>query len=166
MANIYELSSNYRELQKLMEQAETAEEVEAIRNTMAGMTGEIGDVIESLLKAKANILGDVPALSLEISRLAHRAGQLQTSAAAIDEQVKYLMEMAKAKTMRTALFTVTLAEGSESVEILDEAQLPEDMLSVTTAIKPDKKAIKAAIKSGREVPGAAMKRGEKSLRIR
>lgn len=50
-------------------------------------------------------------------------------------------------------FTAYL-QASEAVEVGDEKAIPPDLVKVTVA--PDKTLIKAAIKSGREVPGASI----------
>jgi len=45
---------------------------------------------------------------------------------------------------------------SSAVEIDDEAGLAAQWLTVTTTTKPDKTAIKAAIKAGQQIPGAQL----------
>jgi hypothetical protein len=50
--------------------------------------------------------------------------------------------------------TVSIGRGSPKVIITDEAALPPDC--VETVVKPSKKAIAAALKEGRDVPGACL----------
>jgi len=45
---------------------------------------------------------------------------------------------------------------SQSVEIDDEDALPPEWLSFTTTSKPDKAAIKEALKAGREITGVQL----------
>lgn len=45
---------------------------------------------------------------------------------------------------------------SDQVQIDDESALPADFVKVVTETKPDKTAIKKAIKDGAEVPGATL----------
>jgi predicted house-cleaning NTP pyrophosphatase (Maf/HAM1 superfamily) len=45
---------------------------------------------------------------------------------------------------------------SQSVDIAENAQLDPQWLTVTTTTKPDKTAIKAAIKAGQQIPGAQL----------
>jgi predicted house-cleaning NTP pyrophosphatase (Maf/HAM1 superfamily) len=45
---------------------------------------------------------------------------------------------------------------SQSVDIAENAQLAPEWLTVTTTTKPDKTAIKAAIKAGQQIPGAQL----------
>ena len=45
---------------------------------------------------------------------------------------------------------------SQAIEIDDEEALDPQWLTVTTTTKPDKTAIKEAIKTGRQIPGAQL----------
>jgi predicted house-cleaning NTP pyrophosphatase (Maf/HAM1 superfamily) len=45
---------------------------------------------------------------------------------------------------------------SQAVDIAENAQLDPQWLTVTTTTKPDKTAIKAAIKAGQQIPGAQL----------
>jgi hypothetical protein len=45
---------------------------------------------------------------------------------------------------------------SQAVDIAENAQLAPEWLTVTTTTKPDKTAIKAAIKAGQQIPGAQL----------
>jgi len=45
---------------------------------------------------------------------------------------------------------------SQAVDIAENAQLDPQWLTVTTTTKPDKAAIKAAIKAGQQIPGAQL----------
>jgi len=45
---------------------------------------------------------------------------------------------------------------SQAVDIAEDAQLDPQWLTVTTTSKPDKTAIKAAIKAGQQIPGAQL----------
>lgn len=49
---------------------------------------------------------------------------------------------------------------SSRVEVYDEKMIPDEFVSVVTSIKPDKSAIKKAIKSGAHVPGAMVVQNE------
>lgn len=61
--------------------------------------------------------------------------------------------------------TVSLAAGGVSLAgDPDVASLPDDLVRITRA--PDRAAIKAALQTGREVPGCALTNGKPQLRIR
>ena len=56
-----------------------------------------------------------------------------------------------------------MVRGDDGVEILDEAQIPPEYLRTKTESAPDKKAIKAALESGLDVPGADLSFGKNAL---
>lgn len=61
------------------------------------------------------------------------------------------------------VFSASLATGrDESVEVFDEAQLPQDYLrEIPAKYEPDKTLIKKAIKDGHTVPGARLARRDR-----
>ncbi|MDR3169641.1 MAG: siphovirus Gp157 family protein [Candidatus Peribacteria bacterium] len=67
------------------------------------------------------------------------------------ERISYLLQQAKIEKMNTE-FNKLSFRSSESVEILDEDKIPEQFRKIKTEIKPDKTAIKEAIKAGKTVP--------------
>lgn len=71
------------------------------------------------------------------------------------ERISYLLQQAKIEKMNTE-FNKLSFRSSESVEILDEDKIPEQFRKIKTEIKPDKTAIKEAIKAGKTVPWATI----------
>jgi hypothetical protein len=61
---------------------------------------------------------------------------------------------------------VSLRIGSESVDILDESEIPDEYVIAEVVEKIDKNAIKADLRAGKEVKGAALKRGETTIQIK
>lgn len=139
---------------------------EAIRDTISGMSGEIGDVIESVVKYVRNLELLEKAAKEEVNRVKARADRFGASADAARASIAKVMELAGHTTCTTALFTVSLAKGSESVDIFDESQLPDEFIEVKVTQTPNKKAIKDAIKNKVDVPGAKLVTGDKVLRIK
>ena len=67
---------------------------------------------------------------------------------------------------RSAQYADSIRQGVESVEITEQSLLPDEFVSVEVVTKPDKNAIKAALKSGQDVPGAALVRGKTTIVIK
>lgn len=153
------------DLEKLMALSDEAGP-DAIRDTITGMSGEIGDVIEEVVKYVRNMELLEQSAKEEAERIKARADSFAASAKAARASIGKVMELAGKTSCATALFTVTLAKGSDSVEVFDEDLIPDEFMKVKVAQTPDKKAIKAAIDSGAEVPGAKITTGDKSLRIK
>lgn len=165
MSNIYQLSRELEALQSMLDGAE-GEELEAIETTIGGISGEIGDQVESLVKFIKNIEGDVLSVTNEIDRLRARKSQMEARIGSIRDGIKGVMQASGMDKVRTALFSVTLAKGRESVHVGDESAIPDDYVTVKTVVNPDKKAIADAFKNGVEVPGCELRRGEPSIRIK
>jgi hypothetical protein len=72
-----------------------------------------------------------------------------------------------AKRIEGTIGILSLWKNPDSVEILDEKLIPERFMVTppAPAARPDKAAIKAALKAGDEVAGADLRFGSNSLRI-
>lgn len=160
--NIHHLREELQSLLSLSEEVGA----EAIRDTISGMSGEINSVIEDVAKYIRNLELLETSAKEEADRIKARAERFKASAATAREEIKKVMEMAGVKKSSGALFTVTLAKGSDRVEVFDESLIPDEFVSVSVVQKADKNAIKAALKSGQDMPGAKIVTGEKVLRIK
>jgi Siphovirus Gp157 len=75
------------------------------------------------------------------------------------------MEVAELKKLATPAATLSLKANPPSCVVYDEDILPKQYL-VFQAPKPDKNAIKAALKAGESVPGASLSNQPDSLSVR
>jgi hypothetical protein len=107
---------------------------------------------------------------------AHVIRTVEIDVSAIDEEIKRLQAIKKAKTnvidrMKESVVTAMGIYGiekvstptlnlslrkSESIEIINENQIPDGFKTQKTTILPDKARIKQAIKEGDEVQGAVL----------
>lgn len=163
---IYEISDDLREIINMIECAETAEDLEAATNCLVGLQGEVGDIVDRLVKTRINYISYANSVKLEIERLKDRMTGFEKTSQEISRKIIELMGEAKLNNIRTELFSVTVVAPSKSVNVFDETLLTDEFLVVKTSVVPNKKAISDAIKSDREVPGAALVDGNKSLRIK
>lgn len=89
----------------------------------------------------------------------------------IDRLRKYLagaMQMANIKSIKRndGLFSISLVDGRESVEIDDQNKIPMDLCEIVEVVKPLKDKIQERIAAGQQVPGAHIERGEPYVTIR
>lgn len=165
MLNLYTLTQDFLALQSMMEEVEELDH-EAIKNTMDGMSGDIDEVVDQSVKLVRNLEAGTEAVDAEIDRLTARKRRLEARTKSVRESIKALLIAAGRDKATTPLFTVTVAKGRESVRLIDESAVPDDYVTVQTTIKPDKKLIGEAFKSGQTVAGCEWVRGEPSLRIK
>lgn len=90
---------------------------------------------------------------------------------AVDRLRKYLavaMQAANTKSIKRndGLFSISLVDGRESVEIDDANKIPFDLTEIVEVVKPRTDAIKDRLTAGQEVPGAHLERGEPYVMIR
>lgn len=156
MANIYQLTREYNDLYEL-----------ALANADEE-TGELDERITSALDIKG---AELETKGISVACVVKR---LNATADEIDSEIERLTKMKKAiqsttERLKDGLKAAWLSAGivktesvkatisfrkSEQVAIDNEADLPEEYKREIVTIKPDKTAIKAAIKEGKEIPGA------------
>lgn len=139
---------------------------EAVRDTLEAVQMEFNDKAVAIVKVAESLDADTSAIDAEIERLKARKQVIVNRKQQLRDYLLYNMEAAGIKKIDCPLFTVTLRQGVESVEIIDQSQIPNEYVTVEVVEKPDKAAIKAAIKSGKEVTGAILKRGANSIQIK
>lgn len=76
------------------------------------------------------------------------------------------MIAADQRSIKGELFTFSVQDGRERVEIIAPGSLPANMVRIVEEIKPITDNIKAALKAGADVPGAELLIGESFLTIR
>lgn len=139
---------------------------EAVLTSLEEFQGEFNDKAIAILKLSENLNADTSAIDAEIERLKQRKQVIVNSDKSLREYLLRNMEAAGITKIQCPLFTASLRIGLESVEIEDETLLPDEFVKAEVVTKADKNSIKAALKSGVEVPGATLKRGPTTITIK
>lgn len=144
---------------------------EALTQLFDPETGEITDAAlwDALQLAKEqklegvacwikNLLADADAIKAEREKLADREKAARNKAESLTKWLEYALNGEKLSTPKCAV----TYRRSEAVEIANEAEFVEfaeweckDLLSYKSPV-PNKTAIKAALKEGRDIPGVAL----------
>ena len=154
MATIYELNKNYTELSAMLEDAETEEEMQAIQDTLEMLDVSIEEKLENTAKYIVNVESDIQGLKTEIDRLNKIKKQKENAVERLKNNVEYSMKERGLEKLEVGTFKCGYRK-SESVEILNLDVIPADYTNVD--IKPDKTAIKKALKAGETVEGAEIR---------
>lgn len=134
----------------------------------------VADTLESLrgeIEAKAANVGHF-VLSLDASAKAMKEAEKAMKERRLSvekrvEQIKaYLLSnMVATGTLRieTPSIRMMVRDNPESVQIDDETQIPPSFMVAPPppALVPDKAALKAALKAGKDIPGARLARGQR-----
>nr|DAY35996.1 MAG TPA: resistance protein [Caudoviricetes sp.] len=150
MASIYELNKDYAELSAMLEAAETPEEIEAIQNTLEMLDLSIEEKIENTAKYMVNVEADIQGIKAEIDRLNKIKKSKESTIETLKNNIEYSMKQKGIEKLEVGTFKAGYRK-SESVEVDDLKSIPSDYIK--TEIKPDKTAIKKALKAGEEISG-------------
>ena len=110
---------------------------------------ERSEKIESVALWVKNLESDAVAYKAEKEAFAQREKQASEKAKRLRE---WLAKVCDGESFSTSKCAISFRK-SESVEIADGANLPDEYIRVKTTIEPDKTAIKAALKAGAEIEG-------------
>ena len=139
---------------------------EAVQNSLEAIQGDFNDKAVAIIKLTENMTADTTAIDAEIDRLKARKQAIENRKKGLREYLLHNMEACNISKIESPLFTAALRKGVESVEIVEQSQIPNEFIKVEVVESPDKRAIKAALSAGTEVPGAMLKRGATTLQIK
>lgn len=149
MANLYEIR---REIEGFEYECdpETGELLNALEWDKLNMAYE--EKVENIACYIKNLTSDIADFKAEESNLAARRKALEKKVEFLKRLLLDNMDGQKFSTIKCAVSF----RKSEAVQVDDVKLVPAEMLRIKTTYDPDKTAIKAAIKSGREIAGCKL----------
>ncbi len=127
---------------------------DTLRDTLEGMTNlteKLGEVLRSCLEDQSF----ASALRSRMADMQERLSRFEERARKKRELVTSTMERADIRKITEADFTVSLRPTSPPLVLVDENEIPEDFWKPQPA-KLDRQGLIAALKAGRDVPGATL----------
>jgi hypothetical protein len=162
MSSLRELSTDLRAINDMANDPDIAPEM--LIDTIEGLEGMFEEKAIRVVHVVANNESDISEIDEEIKRLQGKKKIMVNAKDRLKEYLRFNMEASGVTKITSPLFNITLAKGSDSVQIDDETLLPDDYVKM--AIIPDKTLIGKAIKDGYNVPGASLSTGNASIRIK
>ena len=156
--NLYELSQNYLAVQDMELDEET------LRDTLDSIEEAWEDKAENIVKLIRTVEADEQALEAEEKRFNARKKTEANKKQFLKRYLEEMMQLTGKTKFKAGVFNISLQNNPPSVEVFDEALLPERFL-IEQPPKIDRAGIKELLKAGEEVPGAELKQ-TKGLRIR
>ncbi len=156
---------------------------EAARCLLLNIRTEIGDdedlaltaiegetnLLEAISEALCRVL-DIEALeeaiSLQQKALSQRKDRLGNQGERIRAAILLAMGSADIKKLELPLATLTRKALPAKVIITSEPDLPSAFVIEKTELKPDRKALLEALKSGQKIPGAELSNGGETLQVK
>lgn len=159
MSQLYKLTGQMAELEAMADCDDEGLKL-ALQDTMDAIQGEFAVKAENIVMLRRNIEGDISAIDREVDRLNDLKRVKKNSVSQISDYLRRNMEAADIKSIKRPLFTITLAVAPEKVIVDKEDEIPDDFMSVSTSIAPDKKAIADQLKEIRAHNSEVRKRME------
>ena len=150
--NLYELSTDLVALRDMHE----VEEVEKIK---AIIEAEIETKSTGIVAVVRNLEATVDAIDTEIKRLTDLKKVKKNNIDRLKEYTKECMELRGVKKLETSLGNISIRKTPGAVNILDEAIIPLNYITIEQVKKVDKKALLKDLKDGLIIDGVELKTG-------
>ncbi|WP_277680178.1 siphovirus Gp157 family protein [Gracilibacillus dipsosauri] len=159
MKTLYDLSSDYRKVQDMMEEGD-----HDLFDTLESINDAIEVKLDSIGKVLRNLEGQAEIFKQEEKRLAERRRTIENNIKNLKAYTEDMMIKSDIKKMDTGLFKFNIQKNPPSVQIIDESVIPKKYF-IPSDPKLDKKTIKELLKNGESVEGVELVQGE-GLRIK
>jgi hypothetical protein len=136
---------------------------EALHTTIELNREDFDDKADCYAKLIRSLMADADALKGEEERFVARRKNLENKAEWLKTNLQNSMTALDIKKLKTLLFTYTIQKNPPKL-LYDEAALPEEYF-IPQPDKVNTEKLKSDLKSGAEIPGAALVQSE-NLRIR
>jgi|SRR5690625_56627 len=157
--NLYELSSNYQQIQAMIEDGQ-----EGLEDTLESLNDAIEDKAVGYAKIIRNLEAQINAIKEEEKRLSDRRKSLENNIKRMKVSLEENMINNNMKRIKTDLFTFNIQKNPLSVQVVNEHLIPKGYF-VEQEPKLNKKEILQDYKNGVVIDGVEFKQSE-SLRIR
>ncbi len=140
-----------------------ADDLETFWDTLDGET-DVMDMVGSAISDLVTAEGDEAKLDHMILKYTQRRDAVRSRQHSLKQALKSIMLATDQKKIPHSLGTVSLRNGSQSVIIEDEKEIPTQLCKTT--VTPDKATIKRLLTAGETISGAVLHTGPQSISIR
>ena len=159
--SLYQITSSFP---KLIEEEMSEEDKKEVKKELTELLQQKS---QNLIGYIRNIELTIEAMKNEEKRISEQRKILESRLTKFKEYVKECMEQNGFTKIETQLGALSIAKNPISVEIYDEAQIPDEYKTKVIEIKVDKTAIKKALKeTGEIIPGTRIIDNKTSLKIK
>ena len=157
--SLYELSSTYLEALEVLTDPEADLPIEAVNDTLEGLSGGLEDKAVNVAKFLRNMEATAQAIKDAEAKMAKRRKSLENRVTWMKSYLKGSMEHTGITKIECPYFKIAIQSNPASVSILNEESIPADYKEQVISWRIDKTAIKNAIKGGKTIPGATLTNG-------
>lgn len=156
---LYQIAQEHRAMVEAL--TSTQDDAQAIADTIEAELYPLEEKAQRVAYAPKILEAEADAIESAAKEMMARAKAKRTRADSIREYLKTSMEIAGVSKIECAHFAITIKKNPPSVDVFEPSLVPAEFMRQPEPPPPaiDKAAIKAAIKSGRDVPGALLSAG-------
>lgn len=146
---------------------ETQDDVQAIADTIDAESYPLEVKAQNVAYAIKNLDATAAAIKQAEADMAARRKAIENRAAHLREYTKTCMEVAGVSKIDCTHFALSIKKNPAAVDIFEPGLIPAEFMKQPEPppASPDKELIKAALRAGRDVPGALLAQGSR-LEIR
>lgn len=156
---LYEIEQTYLAALDFFTDPETDVPAEAVTDTLESLEGEFETKAINVAAFLRGMEKEAEAIEEAEKQMARRRKALEARARWLRDYLKIGMEVTGLKKIPCKWFVLSIQKNPASVDVFDETALPDEFKIPVTEIKINKTAIKDAISTGREIPGARLTNG-------
>jgi hypothetical protein len=160
--NLFDIAREYRHITDVL--MDSGADEQTLRDTLEGEAWPLELKAQNYGFVIRNLQATAASIKEAEEQMKARRQAIEKRATALVERLKTGLEIAGVQKLETPHFALTIKKNPPRVEVWDERQIPAEFMHTPElppppAPVPDKDAIKAAIKAGKEVPGALLDQG-------
>lgn len=158
---LYEIAKQFHDLEMLADTDELPPEV--IRDTLEGLTGTLEAKATNVAKFTLGLEAEAAMIEDAARQMIERANRRKKRAESIRNYLLFNLQACGVTEVTCPEFTMRVRKNPEAVEIDDPEQVPPEYMVTPEPPppRPDKKAIKDALKAGHPVRGCWLRSGER-----
>ena len=151
---LYQLSDQYLQLAQKLADMDLDAQTVADTIEASGLTDEFAAKAQGIEMVFRELTKDLPAIDAEIKRLKALKEHRERVAEGLHEYLRFHMQQTGITKIDAPLFSISLRANPPSVDVFDEAQVPNKFL--VPKYQVSKTLLKEAMAQGQEIPGARM----------
>lgn len=136
MLKLYEIAQEYMQLCEIVEDTDVDEQV--FEDTLAGIEAELEEKADAYAVILANLDNDTEKIDKEIERLTKMKKILKSRSDFLKRNLTNTMLLMNKKKFKTDIHSYSISKNAPSLNILDEAKIPEKYM-IAQESKLDKK---------------------------
>ena len=159
MLKLYEIEQNYLAALDIFTDPDNEIMPEVVADTLEAIEGEFELKAVRVAAFAKQMEAEADAIKVVIEGMDKRRKALENRAKWLKDYVKTGMETLGYKKIESPWFVASIQKNPASVDVFDSEAIPEAFKHSVIEIKIDKAAIKTALSSGQNIPGAKLTNG-------